>query len=112
MFPISSDQTIKIFPIIIGGLFILFALLNQRLLRFTKLKPLSEIFTTPRYKHSAKITERLGRLWLIIVGIGWLIYGLGTIFLSGGVTSTVSVAVLGLSGLIILAIVGVILINR
>lgn len=111
MFQTSNDQTIVLFPLFIGSLAILFALLNRQLLRFIGLKPLSEVFTTPRFQRSAKITEKLGRLFLLVFGVGSLIQGAGTQFLSSEVTYTVSITILGLLGLIILAMFGVVLAN-
>ena len=109
MFQAPSDQTIRVFPLIIGSLAILLALLNKQLLHFVKLRPLSEVFTTLRLQRSARITEKLGRLFLVMFGIGFLMEGVGTQFLSGEVAFAASIAVLGLSGLILLAIFGVVL---
>jgi hypothetical protein len=111
MFQTSNDQTIVIFPLFMGSLVILLALLNKQLLRFIGLKPLSEVFTTPRLQRSAKITEKLGRLLMVVFGVGFLVQGVGTQFLSSAVTYTVSITVLGLSGLIILAMFIVVLAN-
>jgi len=80
-------------------------------MRFIGLKPLSEVFTTPHFQRSAKITEKLGRLFLVVFGVGFLVQGVGTQFLSSAVTYTVSITVLGLLGLIILAIFIVVLAN-
>jgi ABC-type uncharacterized transport system permease subunit len=104
-------QTQVIFPIFIGCLAILLALLNRQLLRFIGLKPLSEVFTTPRFQRSAKITEKLMRLFLLVFGIGFLVQGAGNQFLSSEVTYAVSITILGLLGLIILAAFGVVLAN-
>jgi hypothetical protein len=109
MFQDSVDQTIRIFPLIIGGLAILLALLNKQLLRFIGLKPLSEVFMTPHFQRSAMITEKLGRLFLVVFGVGFLIQGAGPQFLSGEVTYAISLAILGLAGLIVLAMFGVVL---
>jgi hypothetical protein len=78
-----------------GSLVILLALLNKQLLRFIGLKPLSEVFTTPRFQRSAKITEKLGRLSMVVLGVGFLVQGVGTQFLSSEVTYTVSITLLG-----------------
>jgi hypothetical protein len=111
MFQTSNDQTIAIFPLFIGSLAILLALLNRLLLRIVGLKPLSEVFTTSRFQHSAKITEILGRLFLLVFGLGFIVQGIGTRFLSSEVIYTVSIIILGLSGLIIIAMFGVVLAN-
>lgn len=111
MFQGSSYQTIKFFPAILGSLIILLALFNKQLLRFIRLKPLSEVFTVPRFQHSAKITETLGRWVVAMIGIGFLIQGIGPTFLSSGATYTISWIVLGLAGLILLSMLGVVLAN-
>jgi hypothetical protein len=111
MFQISNDQTTVIFPLFLGCLAILLALLNKPLLRFIGLKPLSEVFKTPHFQRSAKITEKLGRLFLVVFGIGFLVQEVGTQFLSSEAIYIVSIIILGLSGLIILAMSGVVLAN-
>jgi hypothetical protein len=105
-------QIESIFPTLLGVLCILLALLNRQLLRWIGLKPLSEVFTTPRFQRSARITEKLGRLFLMIFGIGLLFQGVGPSLLPGGVAYLISIVVLGLSALILLAMIGVILANR
>jgi hypothetical protein len=94
-----------------GSLVILLALLNKQLLRFIGLKPLSEVFTTPRFQRSAKITEKLGRLFLVVFGVGSLIQGIGPLFLPNKVTLGVAIATVGLLVLILLATFGVTLAN-
>lgn len=111
MFEASNDQAIAIFPLFMGSLAILLALFNRQLLRIIGLKPLSEVFTTPRFQRSAKITEILGRLFLLVFGLGFLVQGIGTRFLSSEAINTASITLLGLSGLIIIAAFGVVLAN-
>jgi hypothetical protein len=111
MFQTPNDQTIVIFPLFMGTLAILLALFNRQLLRFIKIKPSSEVFTTPRFQRSAKITEKLAQLFLLVFGVGFIVQGVGPRFLSSEVTYTVSIIILGLSGLIILAAVGFVLAN-
>jgi hypothetical protein len=98
-----------IFLSFIGILFILLALLNKQLLRWIGIKPMSEIFTTPNFQRSARITEKLGRLFLVVFGVGYIVQGVGPQFLSSEVTYIVSITVSGLSGLIILAMFIVVL---
>jgi hypothetical protein len=100
-----------IFLLFIGFLFILLALLNKQLLRWIGIKPMSEVFTNPNFQHSARITEKLGQLFLVVFGVGFLVQGAGTQFLSSEATYIVSIIILGLSGLIILAMCGVVLAN-
>jgi hypothetical protein len=80
-------------------------------LRFIGLKPSSEVFTSPRFQRSAKITEKLGRLFLVVFGVGFLVQGVGSLFLPNEATLTVAIATVGLSGLIVLAMFGVVLAN-
>jgi hypothetical protein len=111
MFQTSNDQTIIIFPLLMGSLAILLALFNRPLLRFIRIKPMSEVFTTPRLQRSARITEKLGLLFLVVFGVGFLVQGVGPRFLSSEATYIASLTILGLVGLIILAAVVVVLAN-
>jgi hypothetical protein len=107
MIPIES-----IFPTLLGVLCILLGLLSRQLLHWIGLRPLSEVFTTPRFQRSARTTERLGRLFLVLLGIGLLFQGIGPSLLPGGVAYLISIVVLGLSALILIAMIGVTLANR
>lgn len=95
----------------IGFLTVLVALLNKQLLRWMGIKPMSEVFTNPKFQRSARITEKLVRLFLVVFGLSFLIQGIGTQFLSSEVTYIVSITMLGLSGLIILVMFGMVLAN-
>jgi hypothetical protein len=106
-----NNPLIMIFFSFIGFLFILGALLNKQLLRWMGIKPRSEVFTIPNFQRSAKITEKLGRLLFMVLGIGFLVQGVGTQFLSSEVTYIVSIILSGLLGLIILAVFIVVLAN-
>jgi hypothetical protein len=102
---------VTIFLSIIGFLIILLAVFNQQLLRLVKMKPMSEVFTNPKFQQSAKITGMLGQLFLVVFGISFLVQGVGAQFLSSQATYVVSLIVLGTSGLIILAMFIVVLAN-
>jgi hypothetical protein len=106
-----NNHLIIIFLSSIGFLIILLALLNKQLLRWMGIKPMSEVFTNPKFQHSAKITEILGRLFLVVFGVSFLVQGIGTRFLSRETTYMVSITVAGLSGLIVLAMFIVVLAN-
>ena len=106
-----NNQPTTILFSFIGFLFILFAILNKQLLHRMGIKPMSELFTNPNFQRSAKITESLGRLLFIFLGAGFLVQGLGNQFLSSEVIYIGSITILGLSGLLILAGVGVVLAN-
>ena len=106
-----NNHPITILFSFIGFLFILLALINKRLMRWIGIKPMSEVFTNPNFRRSAKITEKLGRLLFIFLGAGFFVQGLGSQFLSGEITYMVSITILGLSGLLLLAGAGVVLAN-
>lgn len=95
----------------IGVLIILLALFNKQLLQWMKIRPMSEVFTNPGFQRSAKITEKLGQLFLGVFGLGFLVQGVGARFLSSRATYLVSISVLGASGLIVLAMFIVVLAN-
>ena len=106
-----NNHLIMIFFSFIGFLFILLALLNKQLLRWMGIKPMSEVFTNPNFQRSAKLTEKLGRLFLAVFGVGFLVQGIGAQFLSIEGIYTVSIIVAGASGLILLVMFGVTLAN-
>jgi len=106
-----NNHPIMILYSFIGFLIILAALLNKQLLRWIGIKSMSEVFTNPKFQRSARITEKLARLFLGFLGAGFLVQGVGTQFLSSEVTYTISITILGLSGLIMLAMFGVVLAN-
>jgi hypothetical protein len=95
----------------IGILIILAALFNKQLLRWIKMRPMSEIFSTPKFQRFAKITEILAQIFLVVFGASFLFQGIGARFLSAETTYTVSVIILGMSGLIVLTMFIVVLAN-
>jgi hypothetical protein len=99
------------FWLFIGVVTILFGLLNRRLLRLLGLKPMSETFTIPNLQRSFRTIEQIGRLLLITLGTGFLVQGLGEQLLSGEITYRISLSLLGLSGLMILAMIGITIAN-
>jgi hypothetical protein len=114
MFNTPDEQTVLLFPLFLGSLAILLAVFDRRLLHLIGLKPPSEVYTTPRFQRSAKITEGLGRLFLLVFGLGFLFQGAGGLFgqfLSSETAYSVSIAILGLAGLILLVMFGVVLAN-
>lgn len=106
MIQLSTGQTISIFPILMGCLAIVLALLARQFLSLIGLKPRSEVFTNPRFQRSAKITEDLVRLFLLVVGVGFLVQGVGPLFLPDAVTQLVEIVSVGLSVLIVLVVIG------
>lgn len=109
--PAQPDQTIVLFPLLIGVLAILFAVFNTRLLPFMRLRPMSETLTIPRLQRSAQINEQLGRMFLLLIGISFLIQAFGPLFMSADLTFMLAVAALVLAGLVALMMVGIALAN-
>jgi hypothetical protein len=95
----------------IGILIILLALFNKQLLRWIKIRPPSEVFINPKFQRSAKITEKLGQVFLAVFGLSLLVQGAGPQFFSSEVTYTVSVIVSWTSGLILLTMFIVVFAN-
>ena len=106
-----NNNPITILFSFIGVLFILLALLNKQLLRWIGLKPMSEVFTNPKFQRSARTTEKLVQLFWAVFGAGFLVQGIGAQFLSSELTYTVSLILAGAAGLIILGMLGVTLVN-
>ena len=106
MFQATNGQ-VAVFPLLVGGVLILFALLNRPLLRLLKMKPMSEVFTNPRFQRSARISEELARLVLAVLGVSYLVQGLGPLFLSSAVVQSTAWVLLGLAGVVLLVGIGV-----
>jgi hypothetical protein len=103
MVPILSTPISLIFTVA-GGLLILLGLFNRQFTRFIGLRPQSELFTTPRFKRSARITERLGSLFLVIMGIFFLNEGIGPQILSIQISYYISLVVLAFCVITLLAV--------
>ena len=73
-------------------------------------KPMSEVFTVANLKRSSRIIEQLSRWLVIILGIGFLVQGLGGT-LSRDIVSKISFSLFGLSALMLLAIIGITIAN-
>ena len=98
------------FWLIIGIVIILAGLFNRQMLRLLGIKPNSEIFTTPNLKNSSRIIEKIGRWLMITLGASFFVQGLGAA-LPNDITYKISIALLGLSGLMLLAILGITIAN-
>ena len=98
------------FWLILGIVTILVGIFNRQMLRLLGFKPMSEVFTTPNLKHSSRIIEQLGRWLVITLGVGFLVQGLGRA-LPDDTTYKISFSLLGLSGLMLLAIIGITIAN-
>lgn len=98
------------FWLILGALVILLGLFNKQLLRLLRLKPMSEVFTTPNLKQSSKRIERIGRWLVITLGVSFLVQGLGTA-LPDDISYLISSVLLGISALLLVAIFGIAIAN-
>jgi len=107
MFKASQDQLYVIVNLIGGILVILSALFSRQLQRLLGIKPRSELFTNPRFQRAEKILEQLGRILMFIFGLGFLVQGPGSLYLPAGTTYSISIAIYGLAGLLLLAVLGV-----
>lgn len=107
----STGQAIRLFPLIIGVLTILLGLFGNRLSLAFGLRPMSEGFTNPRFQRSAKVTELLGRLLLVVIGASFLVEGVGPWLFSAEVVGVLSTVLLVSSILILLVIIGVVIVH-
>jgi len=86
-------------------------LLSPQLKRWMGLRERSSVFTEPRFQRSARTTGFVARIIEILLGIGFLMQGVGSRFLASEITSTVSFLTLGLAGVGILVVFGVVIAN-
>lgn len=100
------------FPVwlILGMITILMGIFQRQILGVVGLKPMSEVITTPNLKHSSRAIERIGRWLLITLGVSFLVLGLGGA-LPSNISHKISFSLLGLSGLMLLAIIGITIVN-
>ena len=98
------------FWLFLGIVTILLGIFNRQMLPFLGLKPMSEVLTTPNLKHSSRIIEQIGRWLVITLGASFLVLGLGGV-LPNDISRKISFSLLGLSGLMLLAIIGITVAN-
>ena len=98
------------FWLIFGIVIILLGIFNRQMLRLLGFKPMSEVLTTPNLKHSSRIIEQIGRWLVITLGVSFLVLGLGGA-LPNDISHKISFSLLGLSGLMLLAIIGITVAN-
>ena len=98
------------FWIALGTVTILAGIFNRQILGRLGFRPLSESITTPNLKHSTKSVEEIGRWLMITLGTSFLVLGLGEM-LPDGMRSTISYLLLGLSGLMLFAMIGITIAN-
>ena len=98
------------FWLFFGIVTILVGIFNRQMLRLLGLKPMSEVLTTPNLKHSSRVIEQIGRWLVITLGLSFLVLGLGGAF-PDDISHKISFSLLGLSGLMLLAIIGITVVN-
>jgi hypothetical protein len=98
------------FWLIFGTVTILIGIFNRQMLRLLGFKPISEVITTPNLKYSSRIIEQIGRWLVITLGVSFLVLGLGGA-LPNDISHKISFSLLGLSSLMLLAIIGITIAN-
>jgi hypothetical protein len=96
------------FPIwlILGLFLVLSGIFNRQLSRFLGIKPLSEAFTIPSLIQSSRVVEKLARWLAITLGLSFFIQGLDSV-LPNDISSIISFSLLGIVGLITIAMIWV-----
>jgi hypothetical protein len=105
----SEFPAIRILFSFIGILIILLALLTQKLQPGLGIKSRSEVFTIPGFRRSASTIKRLGQWLCVIIGVGFLIQGIGTLLLPNAGTDAILMILTGFAGVIVLILFGVVL---
>jgi hypothetical protein len=86
-------------------------LFSPQLNRWMGFRERSGVFTELRFQRSARITQSLARIVVILLGLGFIMQGVGSRFLASNITSTVSFLALGLAGVGTLVMFGVVIAN-
>jgi hypothetical protein len=97
--------------LILGMTMLLMGIFNKQLLRALHLQPMSEVFATPEIKHASSRIEQVARWLVILLGLGFLVQGSGNA-LPEALAQIVSSVLLGLSMLLLLAMLGFALVRR
>jgi hypothetical protein len=95
------------FPIwiILGLLMILAGIFNRQILSFLGIRSMSAVFTNPGRAQSTRLIEKIGQWLVITLGVSFLVQGLNGA-LPNNISALISFVLLGLVGLMILAIIG------
>lgn len=95
------------FPIwlILGLLLILAGIFNRQILSFFGIKPISAVFANPRLVQSTRLIEKIGQWLVITLGVSFLVQGLNGA-LPNNLSALISFVLIGLAGLMILAMIG------
>jgi hypothetical protein len=106
----KGNDTMYPFWLIIGIIIVLAGIFNRQLLQLMGFKPMSEVITTPNLKHSSRMSEKLGQWVVITLGANFLVQGLGNT-LPDEISYKISLTLLGLSGIMLLAILAITIAN-
>jgi hypothetical protein len=100
-----------LFWLILGMTMLLMGIFNKKLLRALHLQPMSEVFTTPELKRASRRVEQVARWLVILLGLGFLVQGLGSA-LPEALAQLISSVLFGLSTLLLFAMFGFALVRR
>lgn len=96
--------------ILLGTVTILAGIFSRQILQRLGVRPASEVMITPNLKHSTRSIEQIGRWLTITLGTSFLVLGLGEA-LPNDLSYKISFLLLGISGLMLLTIIGITLMN-
>ncbi|HLO16686.1 MAG TPA: hypothetical protein VK206_17765 [Anaerolineales bacterium] len=98
------------FWLIFGIVTILMGIFERPILRLLGLKHVSEVLATPNLKHTSRTIEQIVRWLVITLGVSFLVQGLGGA-LPNDISYKISLALLGLSVLLLFAMIGLTIAN-
>jgi hypothetical protein len=94
----------SVFLVVAGLLMIALSAFSPVLRRRLGLPEVGAGFTNPRYLRSARITDRLGRLALMLMGLGFVIQGVGGTLLNNQMVAMI-VALIAISVTLVIAMI-------
>ena len=109
--PSDTEQNASPFFVLLGICMIGTGLFSPQLNRWMGLPERSSVFTNPRFQRSARTVEIAGRIIEILLGVGFLIQGVGDKILTGESVFVVSLLAAGLAGIGTLIMFGVVVAN-
>jgi hypothetical protein len=96
--------------LILGAVMIFMGIFNRQMMRLLGFKPASEIMVSPNLRRSTKIVEQIGRWLVITLGVSFVVLGLGIVFPSR-ISHLISILLLGLSAVMLVAMIAITMIN-
>lgn len=98
------------FWLVLGSIMVLLGIFNRQMLRVLRFRSASEVMTTPNLKNSSRTIEQIGRWLVIVLGVSFLVLGLGET-LPREISQKIVFWLMGLSALMLLAIIGITIAN-